>query len=494
MSLLRLVKNHRLLGLVFFLALTFGSRAPFQSQLLYHWDSCLYAFALVEMDVSLQQPHPPGNAGYVLLGRLFLLFAGEAHLALLLLSLTASLAATGLFWWWLTERFALGLAAFLTAAFVLSPLFWFAGEVSLPYAVNLPFSIAFLWMGTRTWRSAGEPWLAALFFFLSGAVRVQVWVLLFPALLYVLFTRCSPRRGGLLLGCVGAAIVAYWAVVIPLTGGLDEWRVAGGSISGFIRANAPLLQGGEGLGMALGKLLVVGGWSLNLLLGVVVLSGFWPRGSDVGRRLAGLALAPVVLYALLVHFNKPLYLLEALPAALFICGVVVERLLAAPAVSFRAAVVVLGLGVLCLEAAVFLMSDGAVLSRHEIMHRNDDLLEAFTTVRQALPVSGTILGQGTFFISWHHFRCYLPEYELIALQPIPTARGQVYRRVRAGRVENSFTPLPERALERAVLLWSPQAWNTLTERLTVGGLEPGGPGPSLLYEVTPREAASREGR
>ncbi len=52
------------------LLITILSRIPFRSQVLYHWDSVNFAFAMQRFDVAAEQPQPPGYIAYVWLCRL----------------------------------------------------------------------------------------------------------------------------------------------------------------------------------------------------------------------------------------------------------------------------------------------------------------------------------------------------------------------------------------------------------------------------------------
>jgi hypothetical protein len=62
------------------------SRAPFRSQLAYHWDSVQLVLGVREYNVVLSQPHAPGYFLYVMLGRLVNLVVGDAHASLVWLS------------------------------------------------------------------------------------------------------------------------------------------------------------------------------------------------------------------------------------------------------------------------------------------------------------------------------------------------------------------------------------------------------------------------
>src|SRR5680860_639486 len=69
----------------------FISRFIFRSQYLFHWDSVQFALALNSFDISHHQPHPPGYILYIYLGKVINWFTHDAHLALILLSILASI-------------------------------------------------------------------------------------------------------------------------------------------------------------------------------------------------------------------------------------------------------------------------------------------------------------------------------------------------------------------------------------------------------------------
>ena len=56
---------------------TLLSRIPFRSQVLYHWDSVNFAFAMRRFDIGAEQPQPPGYIAYVWLCRLVDLLFGD---------------------------------------------------------------------------------------------------------------------------------------------------------------------------------------------------------------------------------------------------------------------------------------------------------------------------------------------------------------------------------------------------------------------------------
>src|SRR5437868_8685937 len=78
--------------------LTLALRLPFQTTVLYHWDSVLYARALAGFDVSESQPHPPGYLFYVAAARVAQLVLGDPNASLVAVSmLAAALTVVGVY-------------------------------------------------------------------------------------------------------------------------------------------------------------------------------------------------------------------------------------------------------------------------------------------------------------------------------------------------------------------------------------------------------------
>src|SRR5713101_68384 len=117
-------------------ALTIATRIPFRARLLPTWDAVQFALALDRYDIATHQPHPPGYILYVAAAQLVKVLVGDSAQSLVWLSIAAS--GTAVFFvhrlaWMLYGRLAAAVAA---VGFATSPLFWFYGEVGLPYAVE----------------------------------------------------------------------------------------------------------------------------------------------------------------------------------------------------------------------------------------------------------------------------------------------------------------------------------------------------------------------
>src|SRR5437879_8467767 len=71
-------------------SITFITRIPFTSRLLFDQDAVQFALAIEKYDVYLHQPHPPGYFLYVMLGKMINIFFHDANTSFLVLSLIGS--------------------------------------------------------------------------------------------------------------------------------------------------------------------------------------------------------------------------------------------------------------------------------------------------------------------------------------------------------------------------------------------------------------------
>ena len=125
------------------------SRFAFRSHFLYDLDSVNFALAIGRFDPQVHQPHPPGYFLYICLGRLLNYLVHDANLALVLLSIVASIATVILIYLLALEWFGPRAATFAGLLFLFSPLAWFHGTVALTYSLEAAASAL---MGFLCWR------------------------------------------------------------------------------------------------------------------------------------------------------------------------------------------------------------------------------------------------------------------------------------------------------------------------------------------------------
>ncbi|MBC7249828.1 MAG: glycosyltransferase family 39 protein, partial [Anaerolineae bacterium] len=234
------------------------SRIPFRSQILYHWDSVNFAFAMQHFDVAAEQPQPPGYIAYVWLCRLVDLLFHDPQRTMVWISIVGSGLAV-------VAMYLLGRAMFdrrtgLVGALFLatSPLFWFYGEIALPHALDtflVTLSAWLLWevMQGRTW--AVVPTAVSLA--VAGGVRQQTPVFLGLAALCAAFgflRRAGWARGlrwGVLAIMVCGLLCAGWFFpLINSVGGLESYRQVMGAFSERFHLTTSLFMGAGWFGLS----------------------------------------------------------------------------------------------------------------------------------------------------------------------------------------------------------------------------------------------------
>src|SRR5439155_23792343 len=187
------------LGLAVALA-TVVSRIPLRAHLLPTWDAVQFALALERYDVVAHRPHPPGSILYLAAARIVDAFVGDATASLVWLSVAASGAAVFFVYrlaWMMYGRLAAAVAAIGLAT---SPLFWFYGEVGLPYAVEaaLTAMVAMLAWPARCGRARAVV-VSAVGLGLAGGVRRALLPVVFPLWAttgWAVVVRLAPRFAG----------------------------------------------------------------------------------------------------------------------------------------------------------------------------------------------------------------------------------------------------------------------------------------------------------
>ncbi len=333
--------------------LTVLSRIPFRSRLLPTWDAVQFALALDRYDIAAHQPHPPGYILYVAAAHVLKLVTGDGAQSLVWLSIAASGAAVFLVYrlaWTLYGRAAALVAALGLAT---SPLFWFYGEVGLPYAVEAALAclVAALAWAARS-GEVGAVCRSACALALAAGVRQSLLPLLLP--LWAGTVWSGAHRIALLVtgGAVMTLTSALWLVpMLGLAGGLDPYLTASRELfDSTVRPTTVMAPAGAWLYnvVALGEAVLLG-------LGLVVPLSIWAMVSAIRRGwtarewfLAAWILPPLAVYAWL-HFGQYGYLLAVLPALYILISPALASLLTAPGARLRwRAAAAAGLGALAL--------------------------------------------------------------------------------------------------------------------------------------------------
>ena len=448
-------------------ALTIVSRLPFRSQILHHWDSVNFAYAIRQFNMAEDQPQPPGYIVYVWLCRLVDAVVRDAQTTMVVISIAASaLAVVSLFYLGraiFDRRVGLIAAAFLAT----SPLFWFYGEIALPHTLDTLLVIVSVWWlyevmaGDRVIaRDHRYLYPAITILAVAGGVRQQTIIFLAPLLLFAL-RRVGWRRF-LAAGALGAVICVVWFVpLMVLSDGFSNYMQIMGTFARRFQSTTSVLMGGGwwGVGRNLRKLTMytLFGWSAALAPVVIyairaagrvflrlrsgqalrLRSGPGERdGSSTPvaerKRFAGhrriwewlesrsacyqrtiflcLWIVPVVIFYAVIHMGQQGLVFVFLPALLLLSAAGLARLLdRQPRWLLTAAVVltVLNAGIFCLIPEYPLGPDNLrMLTRAALVNADRYYQDRFYAIEENFaPESTAILAA-----NWHHVEYYLPEY------------------------------------------------------------------------------------
>ena len=203
------------------------SRFAFRSHFLYDLDSVNFALAIGRFDPRVHQPHPPGYFLYICLGRLLNYLVHDANLALVLLSIVASIATVILIYLLALEWFGPSAATFAGLLFLFSPLAWFHGTVALTYGIEAAASAL---MGFLCWRidrgldhgKTGFILPTAIVLGITAGIRPSSILFLGPLFLFSLRSATLKRQ---LLGiaALGVTIGAWFLPMIWASGGFAAY-------------------------------------------------------------------------------------------------------------------------------------------------------------------------------------------------------------------------------------------------------------------------------
>ncbi len=321
--------TNRSTALLFFV-LGILTRLPFRSHILNHWDSVNFALALKHFDITLHQPHPPGTFMlYLGLGKLFTFLIPEGNAALVWLSVV--LSGLGVMGMYLLAEQLFGRSAGLWsgALSLTSPLVWYHGEVALSYILEFAWVPLVVYAIYRMeHRSAGWMLTASLLLGLSGGVRPNTPVFLFPLWAWAVWRSRYSWKQWILLGVLpGALGVLLWFLpMVALTGGLDKYI----AVMQWWQAQHTA-QSGTLTGIAEQSIRI--GVYLFYALTAGLLALLW-GAREYARRLPGLLrsnwraqvltlwILPGLLYLTFIHIRQPGHTFTVLPGILLVTALV----------------------------------------------------------------------------------------------------------------------------------------------------------------------------
>jgi Protein of unknown function (DUF2723) len=199
------------------------SRFAFRSHDLYDLDSVNFALAIGRFDPRVHQPHPPGYFLYICLGRLLNYVVHDANLALVILSILASIATVVLIYKLALDWFGPRAATFAGLLFLFSPLAWFHGTVALTYSVEAAASAL---MGLLCWQidRGNHKFVLPTAIALGIAAGVRPSSILFLGPLFLLSLRHVPLKQILLgIAALGVTAAAWFLPMIQASGGFANY-------------------------------------------------------------------------------------------------------------------------------------------------------------------------------------------------------------------------------------------------------------------------------
>lgn len=403
--------------------LTFLSRLPFRSHILYHWDSVNLANGMTRLDVLNEHPQPPGYIVYVWLSRLANAVVGDANATMVWISVVAGAGSVALLYLMAADlgdrRQGIVAAAMLAA----SPLFWFYGEIALPHALDALLVIAAAWLLARVRRGqVGSAYPAVALLAVAGGVRQQTLVFLLPVALYAMWP--LGRRWVLGAALAGGVLCLGWLLpLLASTGGLAPYLEKTSAYLQRFEAETSLFRGAgwPGLTRNVRKLALYTGYALLPALVALALLPAVARRRAATRRgghpaggwlFLALWAAPALLYYAVIHMGQQGLVFVYLPALILGAAWIVVRSLGEHPRALAAATLAALAGVAVFVAVPeYPLGSGTqrFLTRHAIANWDHYFAERLDAVRVHVTADGAAI-VGT---NWAHLEYYLPEYALL---------------------------------------------------------------------------------
>ncbi|HEX9926623.1 MAG TPA: glycosyltransferase family 39 protein [Anaerolineae bacterium] len=413
-----LAREWVVVGLLFLIALV--SRLPFQSDILYHWDSVNFAYAIREFNIAQEQPQPPGYIVYVWLTQFLDGFIGDAPTTLVSLSLISSALSTVAMYYLGRSMFnrLIGLIAALLLA--TSPLFWFYSEIALPHTLDTLLVIVSVWWLYETMRGNHRYLLPAIVVLaVAGGVRQQTLVFLAPLLLFAL--RGVGWRRFFMAGLLGTLICLAWFIpLMILSDGLSNYMRVMSEFSQRFQSTTSVFSGAGWWGVRRNliklSLYTLYAWSVAIIpVGLYLGLSLWRRDlPKAWEKVTFLSLwiVPTVFFYALIHMGQQGLVFVFLPALLLISALSLQQLLKTSPAWFlagAATLVALNIGIFWLAPEHPLGPTGPRLLSHATLVNSDDYYRhRFEAIKQNFPPASTAI----LAANWHHVEYYLPDYSV----------------------------------------------------------------------------------
>jgi hypothetical protein len=429
------------------------TRFAFRSHDLYDLDSVNFALGISRFDPRVHQPHPPGYFLYICLGRLLNYLVHDANLALVILSILASIASVTLICKLALDWFGPRAATFAGLLFLFSPLAWFHGTVALTYSVEAAASAL---IGLLCWRidRGNSKFVLPTAIVLGIAAGIRPSSILFLGPLFLFSLRHVPLKRILLgIAALGVTAVAWFVPMIQASGGLASYYGALASLWRMVPSKDTVFNSSPVTSVARAIIIV---FIYFLCFGAASLAPlgaqFSPAPADKSKKLfTAVWIVPALCFFTLIFLklvNSGYLLLVAAPACVWL-GAWVADWYDAPAWPrpLKHSLIVLCMAV---NAAIFLAFP-AYCSYRSVRHFETELTETQTALPQlGTPDSLLIVAFDNHFLGYRHAGYYLPGYLTLEYPEATLIEG---KRIFAMQERDSFllSKLPRAQYSRFVL-------------------------------------------
>jgi len=435
-----------------------ASRFVFRSHDLYDLDSVNFALGIRRFDPTVHQAHPPGYFLYICLGRLVNFIVHDANLALVLVSIAASVLTVALIYQLALEWFGPGAATFAGLLFLFSPLAWFHGTVALTYSVEAAASAL---LGFLCWRieRGKSSFIVPTAIVLGISAGIRPSSILFLGSLFLFSLRHSGLKRQLLgIGVLGATVGAWFVPMIWASGG---WAAYFGALSSLVRlvpSRDTVFNSSPVTSLARAFTIV---FIYFLCFGAAALAPFAascnPAPADKSKKLfTAVWIVPALCFFTFIFLklvNSGYLLLVAAPTCIWLGAWIADwyEMARWPRMLKHASIAVCAMA----NVAIFLFFP-AYCSYRSVRHFEAELQSTET----ALPLVGApkdllIVSFDNHFLGYRHAGYYLPGYLTLEYPEVNLIQGQ---RIFAMQGRDTFlmAGLPAASYSRFVLFPLPE--------------------------------------
>jgi 4-amino-4-deoxy-L-arabinose transferase-like glycosyltransferase len=443
------------------------SRFAFRSHDLYDLDSVNFALAIGRFDPRVHQPHPPGYFLYICLGRLVNYLVHDANLALVILSILASIASVVLIYKLALDWFGPRAATFAGLLFLFSPLAWFHGTVALTYSVEAAASAL---LGLMCWRidRGNANFVLPTAIVLGVAAGVRPSSILFLGPLFLFSLRHIPLKRILPgVAALGVTVAAWFLPMIWASGGFAAYFDALASLWRMVPSKDTVFNSSPVTSVARAIIIV---FIYFLCFGAASLA---PLGAQYAtapaekskKLFTAVWIVPALCFFTLIFLklvNSGYLLLVAAPACVWL-GAWAADWYEAPAWPrpLKQALIAL-----CAAANVIIfLVFPAYCSYRSVRHFETELTETQTALPQlGAPQGLLIVAFDNHFLGYRHAGFYLPGYLTLEYPEATLIEG---KRIFAMQGRDSFllSQLPRAQYSRFVLFPLPAGQAEYTQYL-----------------------------